>query len=111
MQQIREPVLMFYAFDLTDTPVGWAMVQMLGQDDVSLIAYLVHEPFRRKGYGRQLIADLQSRFKRIETECMEKTKNAVGNKTCRKMGFVPYSCGKEGVYKMVWKKEENDEAK
>ena len=113
MYSEQRPTAQIFAYDEKQSkhPVGWAMVALHGPESASIINILVHEPYRRRGYGKALIERLQGVFNKIDSDFTSATINSAGNMLCLKMGFEPQPTAIKGVGKLVWKKEKKDEPK
>lgn len=84
----------------------WALIEH-SIDDTAAFLWFIFTPEhdRRKGYAKELLRILQTRYDRIETDYTSDILNSAGTLLCLKCGFVPVkSLFKKTPHRLVWKK-------
>jgi GNAT superfamily N-acetyltransferase len=91
----------FRAFDLSirKDPMGWAVVVVDDNRGCMILDVWVDEDYRRQGFGKMLIAEMQGAFERVWTGLSSKA----GRELCLKMGFtLARGHYKKDIPKLVW---------
>lgn len=96
--------ILMYDRDRKNKPVGWAIIALEGPKEARLLAILIQDPYRRQGYGKELIRLMQEKYDTIRTQYAQNWLNTPGIQLCIKSGFLPKVADKRGVGDLVWKK-------
>lgn len=70
-------------------PLGWAQIAVDPESPTECVlwAIVVREKFRRLGYGKELIKELQKRYERITTQHSQGITDGAGINLCVSCGF------------------------
>ena len=109
--EVYVPEGMIHAINLRDPkadkylPVAWALIQSEGTENAVIWDILVRENFRGRGYGKEIINELQKRYERLETHPAEGLINSAGIRLCMACGFeLKKKLFRRKPGLLVWKK-------
>jgi hypothetical protein len=98
----------FYQIGLKDEnlPATWAMVEHSLDNKAAFLWFIcTPEKMRRKGFARDMIRVLQTRYEFLETQYTEDIINSPGVRLCLSCGFKPVrSLSKKMPSRLVWRR-------